>query len=1161
MSPHTPTRDADAVQRAAADPAASAWVAASAGTGKTKVLTDRVLRLMLPDRADRAGSDPARLLCITFTRAAAAEMSTRLTARLTQWATMGEAALEDALADLLGDRPTPAQRAAARQLLARVLDAPGQLQIATIHAFCQSVLRRFPLEAGLPPGFTPIDERAAADLLAAARAAVAADPDPAVSAARDAAVAALGIEELGRQIGRLAADRLPLARAIATHGGLAPLLALAWRKVGLAPGETAETITAAAVADGTFDRAGLTRACQALATGGPNDRKKADAIAPFLAAPDAAGRLALFDLYIGAFLTKDKKPFVAPANKPLLTARLEIGEILAAEAVRLADVVAHRAAAERMGRLQAVLTLGWRVIEHYEHAKAAEGRVDYDDLVDATARLLQTPGVAPWVLYKLDGGIDHLLIDEAQDTNPDQWAVAATLAAEFFAGLDETDERARPRTLFVVGDEKQSIFSFQRADPAAFHRMQALFAERIPPERGGLRRIGLNTSFRSGPAVLDLVNAVFADPAAGRGVAVPWPDHRTTRYDHRGRVALWPLFTPAPTDPEAPWSVPDAQMLVPDPAARLADRLAREIRGWRAGGEILASTGRPIDYGDILILVRRRNRFFHTLVRRLKEADIPITGVDRMHLAQELAVRDLLALADVLLLAEDDLALATVLKSPLIGLDEAALFDLAYHRDGVRLWPRLAASADPAAAAAHAWLDGLRGLADRLRPFELFAHVLAAPCPVSAISGRHAMLARLGAEAEDPLDELLAEAVRADALGAIPLQGFVHQLRRNDPEIKREHDAAAGGRVRIMTVHGAKGLQAGIVILPDTVVAAPPRRMPVRWDDDAVPVWIGGAGFDAATAAVRAQAIEAEQAEERRLLYVALTRAEDRLLICGWHGDKPPRPESWYLHCRDALESLAAAERADFDDIPDGLLHLVRGGTVREGDSAADTAPASILPDWAHRPAPPEPPHPRRLAPSAGLTDDGSEPAVLSPLPDAGGRARFRRGLLVHRLLETLPELPAAARAAAAGRYLDREAAGDALAPAEAAALAAETLSVLDHPDFAPVFGPGSRAEVAITGRIGGVAVHGRVDRLVVRPEQVLVVDFKTNRPPPADLDGVAPLYWRQMAAYRAVLQRLYPDRPVRCALLWTDTRTLMELPAERLDRTVSGTICRPRAS
>ena len=1143
------TPDPAADQRRAADPAASVWVAASAGTGKTKVLIDRVLGLML------AETDPRRILCLTFTRAAAAEMSNRIAARLGRWATLPAAALDAELADLLGRVATGPECARARRLFADVVDAPGGMNIQTIHAFCQSLLGRFPLEAGLAPHFAVMDERDAEEMLLTARESVllAARLGGDDNLARALATVTTHADEksFGEIMGELARRRAELAALLRRHGDDPERAAASLRaELGLRPGDTAASVTAEACSDAAFEGLLLRSVCQALLAGGKNDRERGAVLAEWLAA-SAAERPALFDRYAGCFLVAEerrrlRKLRASLVTKPTLAAMPGAADILAAEAERLLAAAQRCRAATCAETTAALLHLGAAMMAAYAEQKRRRALLDYDDLILATRDLLARPDVAPWVLFKLDGGIDHVLIDEAQDTNPVQWEVVERLTGEFFAGRGARDVE---RTVFAVGDVKQSIFSFQGADPAAFRAMRERYRAVVPAAEREWREVALTVSFRSTPAVLRAVDAVFAADPGRDGVALDGEPivHTSWRAGDAGLVELWPPVPAAEADTPPPWKPPVEAVPGESPRTRLAGILARRIARM-IGNEVLASKGRPVEAGDIMILVRRRDAFVEDLVRLLKQQGVEVAGVDRMVLTDQLAVMDLVALGRFLLLPDDDLTLATVLKGPLIGLDEDQLFRLAHGRAGT-LWAALTerTADDPAFAAARDLLAGLLARADFTPPYELFAHVL------GPLGGRRRLVGRLGYEAEDPIAEFMDLALGFERHHTASLEGFLHWLEAGEVEVKRDLEHAGRTAVRVMTVHGAKGLQAPIVFLPDTL-QVPRGRSRLFWPcgagGDPFLLWPPSRDWHEAVAEAECGRLDARREQEyRRLLYVAMTRAEDRLYICGWENKNAAPQNCWYNLIRDALaplaESVEDAGLAADRDAPGGqVLRLVSPQRRDVPLTAAGSPPPAVppLPDWSGRAPPPEADPPRPLAPSR---PDGEEPAVRSPFGADDG-ARFRRGRLIHRLLQSLPDLPPERRRVAAQTFLARPVHG--LDAAAAAAIAAETLAVLDHPEFAALFGSGSRAEVPIVGLVGGRVLSGQVDRLLVAGDAVLIVDFKTNRPPPSRAEDVPSLYLAQLAAYRAALRSIYPGRAVRCLLLWTDGPRLMELPEAALD-------------
>ncbi|HEY3911861.1 MAG TPA: double-strand break repair helicase AddA [Stellaceae bacterium] len=1128
-----------AAARREAGPHSSVWVSASAGTGKTTVLTQRLLRLMLD------GTDPARVLCLTFTRAAAAEMANRLDARLAEWATMPPGALAQALRDLTGAFPGEETIARARRLFALVLDAPGGIKIATIHAFCQTLLRRFPLEAGVSPEFAVVEERGAGEALAEAAQKV-------ILAARDgrnpelaealAIVAGHAAEERFAELMQaLAQERGKLRRALADgHSALRQKLSAA---LSVPVEADAESLVEAFCAADAGDEAGLRAVAAALAAGSSADSKRGAVIAEWCTAPQR--RREMLAAYECIYLTEKGEIREKLITQP--AARKAAGDaeaILAIEAQRLRQLREARAGTVLRDATCALARLGEALLRSYDEGKRLAGVLDFDDLVETARDLLRRPGVAPWVLFKLDGGLDHILIDEAQDTNPEQWEIVAALAEEFFAGEGAED---RVRTVFAVGDAKQSIYSFQRADPQEFLRMRQHFQEQVSNANRDWKILPLEVSFRSTEPVLRAVDAIFRQPEARDGVALDGGEirHFAARAGHAGRVELWPAV-PAPRDEPLAETLPIAHQRTVEPWARLARAIAATVGQWLETGERLEARGRPLRPGDIMVLVRRRNEFVGELLRALKGRGIPVAGADRLVLTEQLAVQDLVALGRFLLFPEDDLTLATVLKGPLFDLDEDTLFELCHGRGDDRLWARLRAGAHssaklrPVAERLAAWL----ARADFAPPYELYGEILGAE------RGRHALLRRLGPEADDPVEEFLGLALAYEREHAPSLQGFLRWLVAGDTEVKRDFAARRRDEVRVLTVHGAKGLEAPVVFVPDTM-ALPDQKTTLMWAGPGeLPLWKPPGDHVAPFYRAEKEAWRRRQLQEyRRLLYVGLTRAQDRLYICGWQTRRQQQAEiCWHALCRAGL--AGHAQTFDFDAAAligdDGWsgegLRLDCAQTARPAHEAmAPTARAAVLPDWASAPPPVEPDPPRPLFPSR---PSGEEPPATSPLA-LGGRDRFKRGLLVHRLLQSLPELPEGERDPAARRFLALPTHG--LAAAEQDEIRQETLAVLGDPEFVALFGPGSQAEVPLVGLVDGHALSGQIDRLIVAADRVLIVDYKTMRPVPASEAEVAPIYLRQLAIYRAALARIYPGRDIRCALLWTQGPLLMPISPERL--------------
>ncbi|MEK9968050.1 MAG: double-strand break repair helicase AddA [Ferrovibrio sp.] len=1156
MKPESVTPDPELLahtmsQRSAADPAQSAWVAANAGSGKTRVLVDRVTRLLL------MGTRPSGILCLTFTKAAAAEMQLRLTERLGKWTTLDDGRLSDDLHALLGRAVTDADMAAARQLFARTLESPGGLRLQTVHAFCEALLKRFPVEAQVPPGFAVADDAVTADLFETARKRVLADGlnDPDFRPVIDFFASRLDDGRFAELLAALLGRRRDLALLLDAHDGAAGAIGALYAQLDLPPDATRDLSIRQHIAAMPLDD--LRRAVVALCGGSVTDKKIGQPLADWLAAGQPVDSFE--DIWFAGFFTGEGKPRAKMANKAAIDIDANCADILTKEQSRL---VALRQALNRLTIAEAtamLLRLGERLLAAYTALKTARGLLDYDDLILRTRDLLVEPSQVPWVMFKLDRGIDHILVDEAQDTSPDQWSVVAALAEEFFSGSGARD--GVHRTVFAVGDVKQSIYSFQGARPQAFLDTYTEFRRRAEAIGERLARLPLEMSFRSSPAVLRLVDAVFAEDAAKPGVVEPGLtlQHKAKRRDEAGRIELWPPFKPDPKSQSEPWEAPLDYVGAKDPRKRLAEEIARQIRRWM-DSEDLPSLGRRVQPGDVMILVRRRNVFFEAMVQALKTAGVPVAGADRMKLAEQIAVLDLLALGSFCLLPEDDLTLATVLKGPLFNFSEDDLFDLCWNRQQARVWHELQRRAGErshwraASDELHTWL----ARADLVTPFALYAELLGAG------GGRRRLVARLGPQANEPIDEFLAATLTYERETTPSLQGFLNWFPRHAGEVKRDLDQGRN-EVRVLTVHGAKGLEAPIVILPDTCdLPKEQGGIGLLWGEAPTPP-VQTAGPAAARAVpqlywpmrkdndvdltdgLRKLRQREQEDEYRRLLYVALTRARDRLYVCGYLGsrdaDKGPQQGSWYDLVAAGLDHLVPVttvalpwgdEARRFETNPDSR------GEIKPTATAAE---ATAAPDWLRQPAPPEPVPPRPLSPSQPSRPD---PAPLSPTTQKN-QDGLKRGRLIHRLLQTLPDLPEAERRPAAARFLGNATHG--LDSASQAGLLNEVMALLGDPQFAAIFQPGARVEAPLTGRIGNRLVTGQVDRLLVTDQALLVLDYKTNRPPPLVVTEVDPAYLDQMALYRGLLGQVFPNRRIDAALVWTFAALLMPLPNDLLDQ------------
>ena len=1131
----TPLYPLTGEQRDASDPDALAWLSASAGTGKTQVLTARVMRLLL------SGVDPASILCLTFTKAGAAEMADRIHARLAHWVRLKSPLLAAELR-ALGEAHDPDSVAEARRLFARVLDATGGgLRIQTIHAFAQSLLAAFPAEARIVPGFRPIEGREQSLLMRETLAAM-------LVAAEERGDNALiaDVQQLSRRLGEQGAERFleRCAHAFEAMMGLGPpeLFGDVLRRALDVPLGDVDAAVIAGCADDAFDMVALRRVAKAnIAWASKTGLANADLIAEWTASDPETGAGRLEELRtVWATKAGDLRKFSAKQTD----AEPDYPELCAALDADVARLLGLRIKAEFADFAAAALRAGRMFAEDYALAKRRAGALDFDDMIRLTRYLLGQEGIGEWVRYKLDRSIDHILVDEAQDTNAAQWSIIEGLSAEFFE-IDPDSADAVHRTIFAVGDFKQAIFGFQGTNPQAFEDAKRAFARHIAERERELRDLSLDKSYRSSPAILELVDAVMAGVG---GDAIGLPDglraHISAHEGRPGRVTLLEPVRGAAVDD----ADPGEEGWLADAKLALARKMAQQVKSWVTEGPNqmwLAGKGRALRPEDVLILVRSRGELASLLVARLHEEGVPVAGVDRLMLTDPLAIQDLLAALRFALQPEDDLNFANLLVSPLFGWSQAQLYALALNRN-ISLWSAFRDRFENESQEKSEFGDTLLGVneilnqADFVTPYQLLESILSGP-----IQGRKKLLARLGEEARDPIEELLNAALLFEAENPPSLQHFLDWFDSGDAEIKRD-PAAPLDAVRVMTVHGAKGLQAPLVILADATFDPDLMRsgtVDFAVDDDRLPVPLPhprkAEQVDALADAVE-RAKAADREEHWRLLYVALTRAEEQLVIGGALGPRNrngPPEDSWYSAVERAMHGL------DVETEENALWTAARhfGGKERHTQTYSKAAPRrSAAPDlekpsWLAAPAPREERPPKPLAPSS-LGED----RVPDPPPDSAMRDAAERGRLLHSLFERLPDIAPADRRGAALAWLERSA--GIVEPEQREALVADALAIIDHPDLVDIFAPDILAEAPVAAVVGEVVVSGTVDRLRVTDETVEVIDFKTGSFVPESVDETPEAHLRQMAAYAAALEAIFPGRSIRASLLYTSGPQLVSL-------------------
>lgn len=1067
----------------------STWVSASAGTGKTKILTDRVLSLLL------SGTPPHRILCLTYTNAAASEMQSRIYNELARWSRMND---ED-LIKTVGIK----NKSTARQLFYTMLDGLEKLKIETIHGFCQSLLRRFPLEADVIPHFRLIDENESYILMNEAEEQLFLSLGnrerihPELHDSIETLVRILPDKTFSELLKELLKgySHTKIMSLLEQHGAR-KLTAMVKEKLGL--NDENEKDIEKEILSGIIN---LIPFMPELENGQITDKEIAAKLKEVKENPN-------LNLYLEIFLTDKLTPRSTLGTKKIPE---NIKNALRKEQERVYSLFGIIKKLKTLKRTNSLIHVMNAIHEIYESLKQSKAVLDFNDLIIKTERLLKKPDIAPWIMYKLDGGIDHILIDEAQDTSLEQWEIISKLCEEFFISNSARDNN---RTIFVVGDEKQSIYSFQGASPKSFKLMKEKFSNYIAMQQRQLAEIMLDISYRSTEPILNAVDAIFSNPDIKKSISSLDKDiaHGVNRKLDGGRVELWPLVIADKLKlPQEPWPIPNVQQTNQDARTILANDIADTIYKWLKSERKIESKGRNIEPSDIMILLRTRSDFMDIIIRALRARDIPVSGTDRMKLMEHIAVQDLLALAEFILLPENDLNLAILLKTPLIAMDEELLFELCHNRGEETLWQIL--KKDASCEKIYNYLCEIIAIASSNPPYEFYKRVL------DIMGGRSRFIGRMGYEVSEILDDYLSLALKYELQHPPFLQGFIAWFKSSDVEIKREQSGLQNV-AQVMTVHGSKGLESPIVILPDTTRMPSYNQDYLCWEERR-----GGLFFlpslmkyrDDYSNSLIENARLAANDEYYRLLYVALTRAEDELYILGASDNDNIKSESWYGVAETGLKNIAKKDQSG-----KYILSSIQENQVKERAGIEEEV-IPPLPNFYLVDAPEAPKLNKRTA---------------SDFKIIYSKAAVIKGRIVHLLLEYLPNISEDKREDYARSYLEKFS-SDINDKEE---IISNVIAILKK--FPHIFSKSSMAEVPISGSINGTIISGIIDRISITEDEIWLVDYKTGEVP----DSTPLQYIKQMATYKTLLQNIYPNKIIKPALVWVAGPTLIEIPEHSLD-------------
>ena len=1075
------------LQLKASNPENSVWVSASAGTGKTKILTDRVLRLLI------SGVPPQKILCITFTNAAAGEMQHRIYNKLEAWTKVDDNQLMADLRLLTGLAPNKEELIYIRTIYHKLLDYQNTINIYTIHSFCQKILKTFPIEAGLSPGFQILDNLTSCGILNVLKQQIYIDP----LHEKIANFLSMNFHEMTINdiINEIIDNKLKFKNLFENHSIVS------------------ENVSQFGMAAVSFEMSARLR----MTNVNSEDTQIRDTLRQLI---EAYGNpIALPDNLFTFFLTND-----GDKRKQLITRKIYLNNLeFAAKLDDIQELVYQFDQDIKTQKLleysNILLELAKTLITIYDEYKNQKNLLDYDDLIFYTKELLTKKATKDWVLYKLDGGIDHLLVDEAQDTSPEQWQIIESLIGEFYAG----DSVKKHRTIFVVGDEKQSIFSFQGADTNAFNIVKNHLKQRLIEANKNFEIINLELSYRSAPAILDVVYNVFQQikNCTPTLFLSDNPFILPTRKTSKGRVELWDLISTPKNFEKLFWPLPEDYQQFVSPAQALAIKIAQFIKGQINSRVINLDTGLPLTAGDFMILVRKRDQLTNEVIKQLKNHGLAVAGVDRMTLSQNLSVIDLISAAKFVLAPNDDLNLAHLIKSPIIGGNEEDLYQLALMRQDLSIWQVLQNNVEinniPHYQMIYKKLKTLRDLYQYSHAGNFF-HII-----IDNLSLRKIFLQLNSIDDSEAINELLYLSYNyADKID-ISLQAFIYWFEASEIEVQRNVEAL--DKIRVMTIHGAKGLQAPVVILCDTTTIPANQSKFVWTDDDRV---LYSMSMDQAPQILKElkQHIQNKDLQEYlRLLYVAMTRSADHLIICGCSMSEKLPEYCWYSLIANAMRGMCSADK-------DGAF--VYGDQQQQATQALEYKHSTVVPkanigemenfDWTLS-------FPKCLYKNnATVTVIQNRPAISLLISNN----HFQYGRIFHKILEdsvkgrniynicthpliaTLPELLRYKILISIGNILSNN----------------EFINIISWDEV--------KTEVNIGVLQDNQTKIGRIDLLSISSNKLIIVDYKSDAHPPAVQHFISTDYINQLNFYRSIMQEIYPHHNVICKILWLENGSFM---------------------
>ncbi|MDA9231004.1 double-strand break repair helicase AddA [Rickettsiales bacterium] len=1125
------------LQQQASNPKNSVFVAASAGSGKTKILTDRVLRLLLNDIR------PNQILCLTFTKVAAFEMKNRIYKELSEWSIITESQLQDRIFNLTAQNCSKSLLKKARSLFVRVLDDSEGLKINTIHAFCQTLMAKFPIESNIKPNFSIIDSQKENKLLLQAK-------DMLLKEALENKNLRKKIENIAVNLNEddfldvileLINQRSALESTIKKYHDLNNLnkqILLIFNSKDKDEDYIDDLIQKPDLTKNFNKEALLKIANLAKESDKKSDQNYYNLVTNYLQNPNKDN----FDNYLSIFLTKDKSIKKTIITSAIIKKDLNIKNDLLKEAKRLQNICEEINAFTIANLSIDLLNITNKMLEFYQNLKNSNNYLDYNDLISKGSELLNNKEISQWVKYKLDGAISHILVDESQDTNHNQWQIIKAISDDFF---DKNDEIGEERTIFIVGDEKQSIYSFQGADPSIFNDVFYYYSQKLEQNNSKMHNISLNNSFRSKKNILQLVDNIFKEQDYKKAISkINIVKHNPIKLDNMGKVELWPIINVKEDDANSnkddfSWKINVKPVEKLNSKELLAKLIAKKIKNWLESEKIIYSENRIIEPKDIMILIKdRANNLGNLIINNLQKEKIPVSGGDKFELSSHFLVKDLLLIAKFLLLPQDDLNLATLLKSPIIAISEEELFDVCQikDRESIYLFQALKLSDNINIKKSLIFLDDVQKyyLENQNQIYQLFLYIL------EYKNKKVEIIEYFKEESREIIHQFLNLCLNFENSEDFGLENFVIQLQNSSLKINIGSANSELNQVKISTIHSAKGLESKIIILADSFHNSQKiygtnssRILWFKHNDIKIPIYKSDKNC-ALTDGIKNADKNLSKEEYLRLLYVSLTRAEDELYIAGF-GNKSDQ-NCWYNIIKNYGLQNAKSKDSDFSKIlgiksdefteDDKILYFTdenKNILNKNTENSSNDNKKYKIPEFLTKKAEIE------------LFKNISYPSTIDKNQTISNDVNIVNdfGNIIHKILELfIKKLRNNDASQKINTHLDN------FYPKIDSKIRLELfrqISAISNNkvlDF--IYCNKIETEIAVFYEENNDIISGKIDLLVIKDNEIIIIDYKSNKIIEKEIDKTANKYKKQLNIYRKIISNIYPDKIIKTAIIWT---------------------------